>query len=272
MPLDFRPTDADEGFTIKRFLKTFGLGVGVFLFFLAVGYYGLGPRIQVSEEGRIRFVVRQDNPSADTESTSETTNPKQAPMPKVEVYEKLPSDVVAGTGVIIGSREVAPFNYDEYQRRRAERKQKPKETETAEVPLSSDEDYFVPDEPEPSPEEPAPPSTPESPDPASVPAEPPSPEPKPTTEPEPVTPKSSDTASGSLYRVQIGVYESRENANSVAQSVRSSGFEATIVPFQRDGRTLYRVQSLVTRDRAKAEQLKQQLESRGFPAVITTTN
>jgi cell division protein FtsN len=66
--------------------------------------------------------------------------------------------------------------------------------------------------------------------------------------------------------VQVGIYESRENANQVAQSLLASGFEASIVPFQREGKTLYRVQTLVTRDRAKAEALKNQLESRGFPA------
>jgi cell division protein FtsN len=68
--------------------------------------------------------------------------------------------------------------------------------------------------------------------------------------------------------VQVGVYESRENANQVAQSLLASGFEASIVPFQREGKTLYRVQTLVTRDRAKAEALKNQLESKGFPAVV----
>jgi cell division protein FtsN len=71
-----------------------------------------------------------------------------------------------------------------------------------------------------------------------------------------------------LYRVQVGVYESRENANQVVQSLLASGFDASIVPFQRDGKTLYRVQALVTRDRAKAEALKNQLASKGFPAVV----
>jgi hypothetical protein len=41
MPLDFRSRDED-GFSIKRFLKTVGAGVAVFLIFMAVGYYGLG--------------------------------------------------------------------------------------------------------------------------------------------------------------------------------------------------------------------------------------
>jgi hypothetical protein len=69
-----------------------------------------------------------------------------------------------------------------------------------------------------------------------------------------------------LYRVQVGVYESRENANQVAQSLLASGFDASIVPFQRDGKTLYRVQALVTRDRAKAEALKRPAGEQGLPS------
>ncbi|MCS7209652.1 MAG: SPOR domain-containing protein [Fimbriimonadales bacterium] len=71
--------------------------------------------------------------------------------------------------------------------------------------------------------------------------------------------------------MQVGVYESRENANQVVQSLIESNFEASIVPFQRDGKTLYRVQVLVTRDKAKADALKSQLESKGFPTVVTKT-
>jgi cell division protein FtsN len=87
---------------------------------------------------------------------------------------------------------------------------------------------------------------------------------------EPAAPSRSETEpqENALYRVQVGVYESRENANQVAQSLLASGFDASIVPFQRDGKTLYRVQALVTRDRAKAEALKDQLASKGFPAVV----
>jgi cell division protein FtsN len=87
---------------------------------------------------------------------------------------------------------------------------------------------------------------------------------------EPAAPQRTETESheNALYRVQVGVYESRENANQVAQSLLASGFDASIVPFQRNGKTLYRVQALVTRDRAKAEALKSQLASKGFAAVV----
>ncbi len=256
MPLEFRSRE-EEGFSIKRFLKTFGAGVAVFLIFMAVGYYLIGPRIAVSEDGRLqlRLASKPAAPSAETLNA-------EKPMPKVEVYEKLSPEVTAGTGVIIGSREVAPFDYERYQQKRRERKAKqPVETSppTDESPAPTDDEYFVPDE-----------TASETPPSSETPVEPAPVEPQPA-EPAPPPPQQTEpqfSQLGGLYRVQIGVYESRENANQVVQSLIASGFDASIVPFQRDGKTLYRVQALVTRDKAKADALKSQLESKGFPAVV----
>jgi cell division protein FtsN len=259
MPLDFRSRD-EEGFSVKRFLKTVGAGVAVFLIFMAVGYYGLGPRITVTEEGRIQ--LRTTRAPENGATPQATTAPEPKPMPKVAVQEKLPPDVTAGTGIIIGSREVAPFDYERYQQKRRERKPKsiaPADEPPADPPAPIEDEYFVPDE---TPEPPA--SEPSAP-------EPPAPTPtEPNPQAEPAAPQRTETEpqENALYRVQVGVYESRENANQVAQSLVASGFDASIVPFQRDGKTLYRVQALATRDRAKAEALKNQLSSKGFPAVV----
>jgi hypothetical protein len=120
MPLDFRSRD-EEGFSVKRFLKTVGTGVAVFLIFMAIGYYGLGPRIMVSEDGRIQLRLTR---APENGATPQAAAPESKPMPKVVVHEKLPPDVTAGTGVLIGSREVAPFDYERYQQKRRERKPK----------------------------------------------------------------------------------------------------------------------------------------------------
>jgi hypothetical protein len=156
MPLDFRSREED-GFSIKRFLKTVGSGVAVFLIFMAVGYYGLGPRITISEEGRLQ--LRLTNTPTDAPSPH-TASLNSKPMPKVVVQERLPPDVTAGTGVIIGSREVAPFDYERYQQKRRERQSKPvapPEETPADAPPPIDDEYFVPDESDelPAPEPPA---------------------------------------------------------------------------------------------------------------------
>lgn len=248
MPLDFRTVEEEEGFNWRRLLVRLGTGIGVFLVFLVIGHYVVAP-----------LIFR-------TQSTSEPPAEQRAlqtPPPKVEIYEKLPSDITAATGTIIGSREVAPFNYEEFDRKRKAQKQRP-----AEATPSDPEEPLVlvpeeePETPAPVPEAPA--TSPTEPEPPSVPSAEPPAAPSQELEIESETPPPQ----ARLYRVQVGVYESRENANQVLQTLIASGFEASIVPFQRDGRTLYRVQTLVTRDRAKAEQAKQKLESQGFPATI----
>ncbi|MFN4032213.1 MAG: SPOR domain-containing protein [Fimbriimonadales bacterium] len=271
MPLDFRSRE-EEGFSVKRFLKTVGAGVAVFLGFLAVGYYLVGPRITVSETGRIQLrLMPPPNAGATDASTAARPEP---PIPKVEVYEKLPSTVTAGTGVIIGSREVAPFDYERYERKQRERraKQEPAPTPNADDDYSPMEDeYFIPDEEASSdtpglsePQEPAP-TEPNPTEPS--PTEPSPTEPPPS--PEPTAPSQpSETQASVRYRVQVGVYESRENANQTAQRLIASGYQASIIPFQRNGKTMYRVQTFVTSDRVKAESLKSKLESQGFPAAV----
>jgi cell division protein FtsN len=255
MPLDFRSRDEDG---LGRFLKTVGLGVAVFLVFMAIGYYGLGPRITVSESGHIQLRLT----SVPEGATQPQTPPPSKRMPKVVVHEKLPPEVTAGTGLVVGAREVAPFDYNRYQQKRRERKHSPRPADKtpAEEPLPMTDEYFVPDESAkipplepleeelvPTPTEPSASQTPDT----------------------PSTPNTEPHNEGALYRVQVGVYENRENAHQTVKSLIASGFEASIVPFQRDGKTLYRVQTLVTHDRTKAYMLKSQLESKGFPAVVS---
>lgn len=270
MPLDFRSRE-EEGFSIKRFLKTVGAGVAVFLAFLAVGYYFVGPRITVSESGRVQ--LRLNNANAAALAQEPTPVNAEKPMPKVEVYEKLSPEVTAGSGVIIGSREVAPFDYEQYQQKQRARraKREPEPTPASdESPPPIEDEYFVPDDAalsdtpvftdDSEPASPAPAPTPSEPKPVEPPATPPATTPAPS--------KGAETSENTLYRVQVGVYENRENANQVVQRLIASGFEASIVPFQRDGKTVYRVQTLVTKDKAKANAMKNQLESQGFPAVV----
>ncbi|MDW8105967.1 MAG: SPOR domain-containing protein [Armatimonadota bacterium] len=264
MGLDFR-THEDEGFSLRRFLKTVIVGIGVFLVFMAIGAYVVGPRLEVDESGRLRFRLFQERAAQ--------AAPTSAPhaLPKVEIYEKLPPDVTAGTGVLIGAREVAPFDYERYQRKQRERRAKrapAPSSETDEATSVPEDEYFVPEEPTegdappPAPEE-VPtdtPQTPETPEPVS-----PAPtEPNPPAEPT----QPTATSNATLYRVQVGVYEKRENANQMVQNLLANGVEASIVPFQREGTTFYRVQVLVTRDRAKADALQAALQSKGFPAVV----
>ena len=74
---------------------------------------------------------------------------------------------------------------------------------------------------------------------------------------------------GGLYRVQIGVYSTREKAEEQAKSASDKGFETTIHTVTSGSRTLYRVQQSAHRNRANAETEKQTAWSiAGFDAYI----
>lgn len=75
-------------------------------------------------------------------------------------------------------------------------------------------------------------------------------------------------AKAGIYRVQIGVYSTREKAEEVARSAADKGIPTTLHVITRDGRTLYRVQQSTHRDRTKAELDRQKLIDAGFDATI----
>ncbi len=82
------------------------------------------------------------------------------------------------------------------------------------------------------------------------------------------TADSPSAAKSGLYRVQIGVYSTREKAEEIARSASDKGLRTTVHVVNQDGRTLYRVQRSVHRDRTKAEQDRQTLMDAGFDATI----
>lgn len=73
---------------------------------------------------------------------------------------------------------------------------------------------------------------------------------------------------GGLFRVQIGVYSTREKAEEQAKSASDKGFETTIHTVTTGDHTLYRVQHSAHRNRANAEVEKQRLVDAGFDAYI----
>lgn len=272
MRLEFRTSEEEEHFSWQRLLLRVGTGIGVFLVFLLIGHYLVAP-----------LLVPQPHTQSSAPSQPFSSQP---PPPKVEVYEKLPSDVVANTGTATGWREVAPFDYGEFERKRKTRadelleplrhltdlkedlygefERKRKTNKPSSTPATPTQEEPLIQVPEETPSQEPPETTPDTPESESAPPE----SSEPTAPPSSSESAEAPTAQARAYRVQVGVYENRENANQVLQTLIASGFEASIVPFQSEGRTLYRVQTLVTRDRAKAEQAKQKLESQGFPASI----
>ncbi len=76
-------------------------------------------------------------------------------------------------------------------------------------------------------------------------------------------------ASNGLYRVQIGVYSTREKAEEQSKAASEKGFDSSVMAVTTGDRTLYRVQHSAHRSRTNAETEKQRLVDAGLDAYIS---
>lgn len=81
-----------------------------------------------------------------------------------------------------------------------------------------------------------------------------------------VTEPEKPAVSGTLYRVQVGAYSKKENADNQLKAVKAKGFDAFIT--QVDG--LYKVQVGAYSVKANAEAQLVKVKAAGFDAFITT--
>lgn len=80
----------------------------------------------------------------------------------------------------------------------------------------------------------------------------------------PATPSTADT----LYRVQVGAYKQKGNADAMLAKIKAAGFDA----FTTKVGELYKVQVGAYREQTKAENTKAQVNKAGFPAVVVKTS
>ena len=82
------------------------------------------------------------------------------------------------------------------------------------------------------------------------------------------TPKPTPTpnTSGKLYRVQVGAYRVRSNADNMLKQVKAKGFDG----FVKYVNGLYKIQVGVYSVKANADAMKAKVEKAGFKAFITT--
>ena len=73
-------------------------------------------------------------------------------------------------------------------------------------------------------------------------------------------------AEGTLYRVQVGAYKNKANADAQLAHVKAAGFDTYMV--QIGG--LYKIQVGVYREKANADNMMAKLKTAGFDAFITT--
>lgn len=84
---------------------------------------------------------------------------------------------------------------------------------------------------------------------------------------------ASPTSGGTgLFRVQSGVYSTREAAEREAGKLNEQGLSASVRALTSAGRTLYRVQHGAYRNRANAEEAQNRLKSAGVDSTISQTD
>lgn len=74
-----------------------------------------------------------------------------------------------------------------------------------------------------------------------------------------------------LYRVQIGAFSTKENAENYAKLARDKGFPTVIKVEQINGKTMYRVQCGAFSNKENAEKFAKDLKKAGFDAIIKET-
>jgi len=71
-----------------------------------------------------------------------------------------------------------------------------------------------------------------------------------------------------LYKVQVGAFKVKSNADNMAKELKDKGYEAIVI--YQDG--FYKVQVGAFKDRLNAEALAKQLKSQGYDAIIVVVN
>ncbi|MBC8134748.1 MAG: SPOR domain-containing protein [Fibrella sp.] len=134
------------------------------------------------------------------------------------------------------------------------------------------------------PREPVPAETPApEPDADDIPPTPkvePTPAPKPSPSPVPVTPDDPEDKAmsapvaatvfnGPLYRVRVGTFEGKTNAETRAAELKAAGYETSLSTDVVDGKVIYRLQVAAYKSEKTAREFAKQVEAKGFQTTVS---
>jgi len=72
-----------------------------------------------------------------------------------------------------------------------------------------------------------------------------------------------------LYRVRVGAFANRDNAQNLAAELNGRGYSTTIIKEGGDDNPLYRLQVGAYRDKKTADNTLKELKANGYDAVIS---
>lgn len=88
------------------------------------------------------------------------------------------------------------------------------------------------------------------------------------TEAESGRPSAPAASEMHTFRVQVGTFVSRDNADNLAADLKRRGYSARVKVVESEGRTLYRVQIGEYKNREDADKLSEELSSAGYSPVV----
>lgn len=86
------------------------------------------------------------------------------------------------------------------------------------------------------------------------------------------TPSIPSVSSGTIYRVVVGSYAERENANAMVAKLKGDGYNAFLDAFNKDGKTYLRVICGSYKERANADKVLNELKAKGYNPFIAIYN
>lgn len=71
-----------------------------------------------------------------------------------------------------------------------------------------------------------------------------------------------------FYRVQVGAFNEKSNADNLAKKLEKAGYDALVVTVKQDSKVFYRVQVGAFNEKANADALAKRLENDGYDAIV----
>lgn len=83
------------------------------------------------------------------------------------------------------------------------------------------------------------------------------------------TEEKKDAQGNTVYKIQLGAFSTKENAQTLINELKGKGVEATVVPLKKDGKDYFRVQAGAYKNKDSADKLANDLKQQGYPVFVS---
>lgn len=90
-----------------------------------------------------------------------------------------------------------------------------------------------------------------------------------TTEKQVEQKETTDAQVNTVFKVQLGAFSTKDNAQTLINELKGKGVDATVVPLKKDGKDYFRVQAGAYKNKENAEKIADDLKKQGYPVFIS---